>query len=279
MRWSQGRWSEDKLREAVKMTGRYAAIPYGPSGTAPQRNLRELEEYFGRLEKAGLGSTKRPDLLIIRAADEVAAEQVITRLGGIHQLPFVADGEPGMATLLTLAVMAVECENSLWRTKLMPDYGKALTSQRRLCGKQGLSKKAVVPTVILKDEDRGPLKQWQRTHGIPVHIWHAFYDAAYGISLDEAERLVESGLIELTPQTFQAPGGATTRKGIYKIYYHYAYVLAEIVQEPTLAAESITDQNGHVLPYVKFEGGKFKLSSQTLNLLDQLAEQRFERQL
>ena len=69
MRWSQGVWSEHRLTEAVNETGKFFAVPYGPSGTAPTGSVREFELYFERLEAAGLGKVKRPDLLIFKNAD------------------------------------------------------------------------------------------------------------------------------------------------------------------------------------------------------------------
>jgi hypothetical protein len=75
MRWSQGVWSENRLIEAVNQTKEFFAIPYGPSGTAPTGSVREFELYFERLEAAGLGQIKRPDLLVFRAADQGALEQ------------------------------------------------------------------------------------------------------------------------------------------------------------------------------------------------------------
>lgn len=69
MRWSQGAWSEERLVQAVADTGRYFALAYGPSGTAPDHDVRAFELYFERLEAAGLGKLKRPDLLIFREQD------------------------------------------------------------------------------------------------------------------------------------------------------------------------------------------------------------------
>jgi hypothetical protein len=277
MRWAQGRWSEERFCSAVRQTGRYVALPYGPSGTAPQEDIVELERYFDRLERAGLGATKRPDLLVFRADDEAAVSGIIQTLGGLEELPFVPEDNPQLAELLRHAILAVEAENSLWMVRKMPDYGTQLSPQRRLGGKPGLRKNAVVPTVILKDEDRLPLKRWQSRHRIPIHLWHAFYDAAYGISLDEAERLIRKGLIEPTEQVFQAPGGPTTRKKIFKIYYHYAYHLGSAIQEPKLIADYIADKNGHILPYVRFQGGELELSSQAMLLLERLARERLTR--
>lgn len=276
MRWSQGQWSEERVVQAVNDTGRYFALPYGPSGTAPEGDVREFELYFERLEKAGLGKMKRPDLLIARTADKTKVDRIVKELGGLKELPFTREDDPRMAELITRAVVATECENSLWRAKQMPHYGAKLTPQRRLRGKPGLKKTAVAPTVILKEEDRTPLKQWQRAHGVPVHIWHVFYDMAFGISLDEAERLIRSGEIEKTRQVFQAPGGATTRKTIYKIYYHHAYPLGEAIEEPTLVPASITDKNGHILPYVRFQGGKLALSAEAVAVLERLSHRTRE---
>lgn len=69
MRWSQGVWSEERLVQAVNQTKQYFALPYGPSGTAPDDDVRAFELYFERLEQAGLNDLKRPDLLIFRSAD------------------------------------------------------------------------------------------------------------------------------------------------------------------------------------------------------------------
>ena len=152
----------------------------------------------------------------------------------------------------------------------MPDYGKPLTLQKRLEGKPGLKKTAVVPTVIIKEEDRQPLEKWQDSQPIKIHIWHVFFDQAYGLSLDQANHLIDAGLIQPTIQVFQAPGGATTRKAIYKFYYHYAYPLGVSIEEPTLDSAYVEDRNGHILPYVTFKGGKLKLTEDALEILRKL---------
>jgi hypothetical protein len=273
MRWSQGRWSEERLIQAVNATDRYFAIPYGPSGTAPE-GVREFELYFERLEQAGLGQLKRPDLLILRKQDQTEVERFIAEMGGRAELPFLSETDPLIQRLLHLSVIAVECENSLWIARRMPDYETPLTPQKRLGGQPGLRKNAVLPTVILKDEDRAALLRWQEEKEIPIHIWHAFYDLAFGISLNTAERLLAEGKIEPTTQVFQAPGGATSRKTIYKFYYHYAYLLGETQGDVTLLPDKIIDSNGHILPYVRFDGGLIELSQAALSQLDQAAQHR-----
>ncbi len=268
MRWSQGAWSEHRVIEAVNDTEEFFALEYGPSGTAPDNDVRAFELYFERLDKAGLGNIKRPDLLIFKKDDKPKVDRFVRALGGKEELPFRPEND--LKDLLSYALLAIECENSLWKSKVMPDYGKPLTPQKRLEGKPGLKKTAVVPTVIIKEEDRQPLEKWQDSQPIKIHIWHVFFDQAYGLSLDQANHLIDAGLIQPTIQVFQAPGGATTRKAIYKFYYHYAYPLGVSIEEPTLDSAYVEDRNGHILPYVTFKGGKLKLTEDALEILRKL---------
>ena len=267
MRWSQGQWSEERLVQAVGSTGRYFALPYGPSGVAPEGDVRAFELYFERLEAAGLGQLKRPDLLVFRQQDFIAVQSLMSELGGTSELPFTPEDNASMVSLLSLALIAVECENSLWVAKQMPNYGNPLTPQRRLNALLGLKKNAVVPTVIVKDEDFDSLRRWQNQNSVKLHIWHAFYDIAFGLSFDDAEKLISEGKIEPTVQVFQAPGGATTKKSLYKFYYHYAYPLGEMETAPALAADQITDKNGHILPFVRFQGGTMNLTAEAEQVL------------
>lgn len=270
MRWSQGVWSEERLIEAVNSTEEFFATPYGPSSVAPD-DVRDFELYFERLEAAGQGNVKRPDLLVFRRVDEAEVRGLVRELGGTQELPFVSEDDSGMQNLLSYAVLAVECENSLWKATQMPAYGKELRPMKRLGGLPGLPANAVLPTVIIKEEDLAPLQAWQHANGVPIHVWHVFYDIAFGIAFDEALRLIEEGLILPTKQMFQAPGGATTSKAIYKIYYHYVYPIGVATEEPRLAPAVITDANGHILPYVYFEGGNLRLANDLVRVLDEAA--------
>lgn len=274
MRWSQGVWSEERIIQAVNETGEFFAIPYGPSGTAPDDDVRAFELYFERLEAAGLGAIKRPDLLVFRKSDQTLVTNIVEGLGGLSELPFTPEDDKSIKAMLAKVIIGVECENSLWKGQLMPDYGAELKPQRRLGGKAGLKKNAVLPTIILKEEDRQPLQIWQDSHNIPIHIWHVFYDMAYGIAFDEAQKLIDEGYIEATEQIFQAPGGATTRKKLYKFYYHYGYPLGTAREEPQLVAKHIVDKNGHILPYVHFEGGAMSLREEAVDILRRMANAR-----
>jgi hypothetical protein len=64
----------------------------------------------------------------------------------------------------------------------LPFFGAELKPQKRLGGKLGLKKNAVLPTIIIKEEDREPLLAWQDLNNIPIHVWHVFFDMAFGLA-------------------------------------------------------------------------------------------------
>ncbi len=266
MRWPQGVWAEKRLIDAVNKTNQFYAIPYGPSGAAPTEDVRAFELYFERLEHAGLGNIKRPDLLVFKGSDKSFVDKFTSAIGGESELPFITEDQ--LQDLIQKAILAIECENSLWVAEKMPAYATPMKPQKRLGGKMGFSKSAVLPTIIIKEEDRIPLGKWQADNNIPIHVWHVFFERAYGISFDEANRLVDEELILPTEQIFQAPGGATTKKAIYKYYYHYAYQLGIANERPILVPAYIEDKNGHILPYVKFEGGTLEIMPDAIEVLN-----------
>jgi len=272
MRWSQGVWSERRMTAALNETGKYYAIAYGPSGTAPTDDVREYELYFERLEEAGLGKVKRPDLLVFNVSDIEFVDSFVENLGGAEELQFIDEKE--LEPLIQKAIVAVECENSLWVAEKMPDYDRPMRVQKRLGGQLGFAKNAVLPNIIIKEEDRIPLARWQKENGIPIHVWHSFFDKAYGLAFDEAERLIKEGLTSPTDQVFQAASGPTSKKTIYKHYYHYAYPLAVSTELPDLVATYIQDKNGHILPYVRFEGGSMTICPEALEVLESLGGER-----
>ena len=206
--------------------------------------------------------------MIFHRSDSIRVSEIIEDIGGAKELPFIPESDARMKELLALAIIGIECENSLWKAAQMPAFNSELRPQKRLGGRLGLPKGAVLPTVIVKDQDLKPLQQWQSSTGVPIHVWHSFYDRAYGLPLSRLEQLIADGLIEPTVQVFQAPGGATTKKAIFKIYYHYAYELGMTIEEPQLVADSITDKNGHIMPYVRFSGGKMKILQTAINEVD-----------
>src|SRR5258708_3641146 len=100
MRWSQGLWSEERIIQAVNETQDFFALPYGPSGTAPD-DVREFELYFERLDAAGLGAVKRPDLLIFKKESQPIVEELVANLNGISELPFTPEENDSMCKILS----------------------------------------------------------------------------------------------------------------------------------------------------------------------------------
>lgn len=294
MRFSQGRWAEDIVARTVNVTEDFHAVPYGPSSVAPS-DPHEMENYFEHLDKAG-AIGKQPDLLILPKDDYEAVRPQLDEIG-LANLPFTPEAD--LDFLRSRALIAVEVENSLWVAREMPDYGQGVEltelitkkrrfrkhesiawwekwteSVRRFCAKsearrhlKGFLETAKVPTVIIKDEDLKPLTEWETNFNVPIFVFHVFYDEAYYISLQEARELIDAGVIPPTEQTFYAPGGATTHKHIYKVWYTLAHPLGTMTREPELSARFIQDKNGHILPYVHFSGGQMALSSEIITEL------------
>jgi hypothetical protein len=216
---------------------------------------------------------------------------------GLTNLPFTPEAE--LDFLHSRAIIAVEVENSLWVAREMPNYGKGVPltklitrkrrfrkpesiarweawteNVRRFCAPsearrhlKGFLESAKVPTVILKDEDVRPLAEWETNFNIPIFVFHVFYDEAYYIPFETAFELIDKGVILPTEQIFYAPGGATTQKYIYKIWYTLAHPLGTMTREPDMAAKFVQDKNGHILPYVHFSGGQMALSEEILTEL------------
>jgi hypothetical protein len=119
------------LCEAINRTGEFYALSYGPSDTAPENDPRAVELYFLRLEKAGLGKLKRPDLLVFDGNDRNKIEDLVFQIANLDaaknnleqavaELPFTPENHPLIQRLLAKALLAVECENSLWVARKMP---------------------------------------------------------------------------------------------------------------------------------------------------------------
>lgn len=269
--------STRQVVESVARTGRFVAIPYGPGSVAPGDDPRAHQSYSGRVELAGRAGVTRPDLLIAPGAHREEIARIVSEVGGAAELPFLEGTDSRRRRLLRLSTLAVECESRLWRAEAMPDYGTSLRPRPHLDGRPGLPLDAILPTIDLKHEDVDRFVSWQDEHAIPIHLRQVCCDSAFGIGRDEARRLIDTGLVEATQQTFQVPSGAVSDRNIYEIYHHHTYDLGRMTAEPRLVADRIEDGNGHLLPYVRFEGGDLEPSGGALGLLDSLRREPEDR--
>jgi hypothetical protein len=62
-----------------------------------------------------------------------------------------------------------------------------------------------------------------------------------------------------------------TIESIYKFYYMYGYHLGHATEKPKLKAKFVEDKNGHILPYVHFEGGRMAIGNEALKILREAA--------
>lgn len=84
MRWTQGRWSEEVVIQALNSTDQFGVLRYGPSTAAPE-DPAELERFFERMEAINKEG-KRPDLLLYDKADlRWAEDRLIRQLGSVEQ--------------------------------------------------------------------------------------------------------------------------------------------------------------------------------------------------
>lgn len=277
MRWSLGAWCRNRLLVAVEETGGYFAVPYGPRCIVRDEDVRQFASHLDKLDHSGLADERRPDLLIFPSRDRDRVERALNRLGAPELLPFAPETHATMRLLLSRAVLAADCESSLLITGNMPGHEESLKLAKKTGGKAGRLSSAFSPTVTLKENDRSRLRRWQDQHDVPVHLWHVFFDAAFGLSLADAQRLIQSELIEPTLQLFQAPSGTTSKELIYEFCRQYVYPLVRSMETPELRANYIEDDNGHILPFVKFHGGSLSLAQEAVSILSEAASAKTTR--
>jgi hypothetical protein len=286
MRYEQGRWSEDRIIESICASENYWAFAYGRSAIGPTDKALIAAYWKKYSEAESIG--KRPDILVIRRSD-------LLRLGS----PQEKFGDTTLATdsdlqpYLEVAVCGIEAENSLWRSKKMPDYGKTKLTKLSF----------VAPTVIVKKEDAPELLAWQNHFSIPICVVQAFFDAAYIIQLDTILHAVtdinntsiaESGLESLDQKTLKkaletrqkqlglfiseqafadSRTGTSTRKTTYRAHYSITQEFGIVPenQQPTPEAKVLEENNGKIMSYVRFAGGTLVISPRAIDLFDRLA--------
>lgn len=293
MRYEQGRWSEDRIIEAICASGSYWAFPYGRSGIGPS-DKNKIAEYWAKyIEAESIG--KRPDILVIRCSD-------LERLGNPEERfgDTTLATDQDLAAYLEVAVCGIEAENSLWNAAKMPDYRKTELLKIRL--------DFVAPTVIVKREDETELLAWQNAFSIPICVVHAFFDRAYIITLDtilnatksiqatfDGEGVPRVGLEDLDRKSRKKAGenlqrqlgvfikeqsfadsrsGTSTKKTIYRAHYTIAQEFGIVPddQQPQAIPAVIEEANGKIMSYVRFKGGKLEISQKAIQFFNQLAQ-------
>lgn len=280
-RYQQGVWSEHLLLGATNALEGFFAIPYGCSGAALGQSREEVEAYFATLAPAEMDTIKRPDLLVFAAESRSAVDAIVARLGGLAVLPCLPEQAPDMMELLSHAVAGVECENSMWEVEAMIGYAQRIPlgprargrhAARRVCPRAiPAAYENALPNIITKHEDMGRLEAWESRHQVPIHVWHAFYDLAFGISLRKIRDLLRVGWVAPSAQIY----GKKT-KIIYRTPYQFGYTLARSVEKPEVVS-GILREGAKLVPYAHFSGGRLELADGVLPLLRDLAQRRTRR--
>lgn len=259
MRWEQGRWAEDIVIRSLNNTQEYGVIQYGPSTVAPT-DPKELESFFEKIEKI-LVEGKRPDLLLFNKDDyNYVLKEINERIGSIEKIVEIPSAEIG--DIISKAKVAIEVENSLWVTEKMPGFGKPPLRYTKGKRKGQLKFQGPIPTIIVKEEDIQPLKNWQNEFKVPIYVVHVFFDRAYFIKFDKIFDYLKRGDIGFEIQKYTNPDGTpSTPKKIIKVPYVLCKEFGK-VKNPKLVPKSFIDKNGKVMTYVTFEGGEIELSEE-----------------
>ena len=267
MRFEQGRWSEDRLIEAVNATSVFRAIPYGRSQVGPEDRDR-IKEYW-REYCAAEANGKRPDILVLHVEDY---DYAVSVLGGD---PTTVDEET-FAPIVRRAVCGIEAENSLWVGARMKDFQTSVPLR---------TKDPKSPNVWVKDQDVPGLRVWMHHHQKPVVVVQVFYDMAIAMELTRVLSLADEVLsaevgkrdelskrlgLFVREQEYADSRGGITRKTVYVAHHSIAVPFGSVVGETEAHAKVIFSANGKIMPYVSFKGGRLQLTHQGTNLLNSL---------
>lgn len=267
MRFEQGKWSEERLVQAINSTDELRAIPYGRSQIGPG-DREKIKDYW-RDYCAAETKGKRPDLLVVRRSDY---DWAMTSMGDD---PTTAP-EERCAPVVAKAICGIEAENSLWIAKRMKDFHTTVPLR---------TVNPIAPNIWVKEQDIPGLKVWMYHYRKPVVVVQVFYDAAYAVEL--ADVLAKAAHVEASPQSLRAAvskeigvfvrvqkypdarGGAST-KTVLVTHHSVAVRFGELTSEPVADARVIMEANGRIMPYVAFSGGALRVTAEGVTMLHSL---------
>jgi hypothetical protein len=242
-RYDQGFWAERLARVYIDQSKVVRAIPYGTSRSEPFTDLDTFRKYAvceALLQAWASGKRwKRPDLLLI------PREYLRKRKGNDMWTPDLLhlDNERCWE-YVEVATGAIEVETSLWQVK-----------------------RATVPlSFTVKEEDKGPLKNWVTTNKPPLYIIQIFYDQAYALSFRKLEWLITEGRIKAIPDRF-------TEKPTYNAPLSEGFLLGDI-PEPDVEGRVFKAPNGRVTVYGRLTGSS--IGPLSTNLLEALSQGKLE---
>jgi hypothetical protein len=273
MNWQRGRWSEDRILEAINATRHYRAVPYGRSAVGPEERdqLPDYWEAYQVVESVG----KRPDILVVPRGNR-ELRRLEMELG---DLTLANDDQ--LLPFLDAAICGLEAENSLWLAQQMPDFDRVPLTRLDV----------IAPTIWIKEEDAAGLARWERTYRIPVLVVQVFLDRAFAASFNEvmrrvrrirraetvagrqeANRLQKELRVRLKAQSFwDARSGTSATKMTFRAHHTIGMDFGRLDPRPRFRTRILREPNGKVIPYVAFEDGRLVLSREARALLVALA--------
>ena len=254
--------------DAINNSKKLRAIPYGRSQIGPKEKdkIKEYYRKYRRDEKYG----KRPDILVfdIETYTEIS-----------DQLPEdpTTTPEDELEDIVKESLCAIEAENSMWYAKKMPDYGKKPPFK---------SKKLTLPRIWIKEEDVSRLLEWEKYYKKKIWVIQVLMDEAFMASLDwvmtQVKKIEEKAglkgiksskiqreigiIIEHQAYSDSATGYSTT-KIVYTVPHSIAVKFGEIVEEAKLSPDIIIEDNGHIIPYTRFVGGKLRINNAAIEAM------------
>jgi len=259
----------DIVMKAINSSKDFCAIPYGRSEISIETDHDKVKEYWRRycaVEK----NWKRPDVLLL-------PKSVVARRRGAWRSLLedpTTTPDKKMAALLRHAICGIECENSLWKTKKMPDLNTALP----------LTKLGIIaPRIWVKEEDTEGLSSWNRHFHKPIFIVQVFFDRAYLVRykkvISRARRIKKLkskakrnaaqkrlGIIFEDWPYADSRTGRSTNKLVYTSHHTLGIGFAKFYERPRYSSRMKTTPNGKMMPYVKFVGSRMRLTADALNL-------------
>ena len=265
MRYEQGRWSEERIIEAINNTTEFRAVPYGRSRVLITTDRAKIEEYWRKyteVEKYG----KRPNIIVFK-------KDYYDKIKNMLSEDPTLMSEEEWGPLIKQSVCGIEAENSLWRASKMPDKDLKLPLPRI---------NLIAPNIWVKKEDVERLLEWQAVYNKPIYIVQVFYDLAYAARLrticEKAQRIYSykerrlkikamkrEGLIITKQKYTNSRTGISQEKVVYRLHPAAAILFGRVTREPSLKTEVLEDERGKILPYVHFIGGSLTLSKEILN--------------
>jgi hypothetical protein len=251
-KWSLGVWAENHIVKAINETEKFVVVPYGRSGVGPTKKADKNKywEEYKSVEQYG----KRPDLLVFTKDEFYDLKKRYTFM---DDLQLVSDDH--LHEIVHKAVLGIESEASIWQAAKMPHFGRDWFKGdgRRKALSEVSSWTAA--TIIVKDEDLGPLVKWNDHFKRPIYVVHLFYDYGYMVSFDELRRLIKTGVVKAEDQRYDA-----VSKPIYKVYYGLGIPFGKFDTLAEVKSFAYQSETGKFSSELYFDGGHFSMDQKAI---------------